>query len=388
VYTDAPEALAWPDNRAAFCLRIRNGNVHTEEGETDDVDLKLTADYNQVLSLHTTVAAGELAIMERARRELVHRHGPDALTTKGDMPPSPTLRAVLADVHDHMAKRTVSNPDLDHRIRHLGLTANREDLDEKGYTILEGAISPEFADDIRSALSGLIDETCGEGSHGLRGPEGQGTAGRLIERGRIFEQTVQHPWLLAMMEHAVGRGCLLATTLGLRKAAGDDTHRIHVDYPLIQEPFPVYSLSSTSIWALEDFDESCGPTMVVPSSYRENRWPAPGQDDRDVIPIHMPKGSIAIWRGNTWHSASIRSAPGYSVTLHQTYSRLYVRSIDGYMDIDPTILDRNGPPFATLCGLDDIFEKATNMGPNIEGAVYATQYIEHYRGQMKASRVI
>lgn len=387
-YTDAPEALRWPDNRAAFHLRINGTAIESGRGDADDVDYKESADYNQAIAVATTVAAGEPDLVERARRELQHRHGTDAFVTKGEPPSAPALVEVMQDVHDHMARRTIANPNLAHRIEHLGLARNRDELDEKGYTILEGAISEEHADQIRTELLKEIDETSGPESHGLNKPGQQGTAGRLIERGRLFEQTAQHPWVVAMAEHMVGRGCLLSTILGLRKAPGDDTHKIHVDYPLIQEPFPTYSLFCTSIWALDGFDEGSGPTLVVPGSYRENRWPASGIDDGNAVPIHMSKGSVAIWRGNTWHSAQVRSNPGFRVTLHQTYGRMYVRSIDGYMDIDPAILDRNAPGFATLCGLDDMFEKSNDAGAHIEGAVYAMQYLDNYRGLMKASRVV
>jgi ectoine hydroxylase-related dioxygenase (phytanoyl-CoA dioxygenase family) len=177
-----------------------------------------------------------------------------------------------------------------------------------------------------------------------------------------------------LQDHVVGKGNLLAITTGIRKGPGDDTHIVHVDYPLIAEPFPQYTLMCTSIWALEDFDVPCGPTAVVPGSFRRyNRNPKPGEGKDELVPIVMPKGSIALWRGNTWHSAIVRTAPGQRVTLHQTYCRLYVRPVDSYLNIDPAILGRNGPALTTLCGLDDLFEKSTDEGPFMEGVAYARQ---------------
>ena len=379
VYSDPPAHLTADRGGAGYTLRIRDGQIDLTPGESDDVDYKEMADYNQALALACTVVDGRGDRWTRARREFDHRYGPDARSTKGVRPSDGALRALLDEMHDHLARRTVPNPDLDQRIGALGLATQRDSLDEVGYAIVESAITEDFADEIKAALNAKIDETSGAGSHGLNSGS-DGSAGRLLERDQIFEATAQHPVALALAEHVVGKGCLLSTILGFRKAAGDDTHIVHVDYPLVHEPYPDLSLAATTIWALEDFTEESGPTLVVPGSYKRNREPRAGEGDGELVPIIMPKGSIAIWRGNTWHSARVRTAPGFRTTLHQTYCRLYTRSVDGYMDVDPAILARNPPVMATLCGLDDLFEKGTAEGPYKDGVIYARKYFLSQRG--------
>ena len=86
----------------------------------------------------------------------------------------------------------------------------------------------------------------------------------------------------------------------------------------------------------------------------------------------MPKGSIALWDGATWHAQGDRSIPGERVTLHQTYSRRILRTYDCYRDIDPAILDRNPPELTTLAGLDDVFEKNRYSGPDFRRLEWAS----------------
>jgi ectoine hydroxylase-related dioxygenase (phytanoyl-CoA dioxygenase family) len=357
-------------------MRIDGSTFKIIEGASDDADFRAEGDYNKTIEVAATVYGRSTDIRDRCMREHAHRYGADAFKIKGRPPSHPRLHEILSDAHDHMARRTIVNPDLDHRIAHLGLGANRDELDTQGYTIIKRAISERFADEIRAEVAKAIDEVSGKGSSAVNyATARKGIAGRLLERGRVFEEAALHPFASALAEHMCGRGCLQYTALGLRKGPGDDTHTIHSDYTLVQEPYPPYTLLCGSIWALEEFNEEAGPTLVVPGSFKYNRSPAAGEGNNELVPILMPKGSIALWRGNTWHSSRIRTAPGERVSLHMPYSRIFLRPTDSYLDIDRAILERNPPGLTTLCGLDDSFEKSDFAGPYMEGAMYAQRYL-------------
>ena len=140
---------------------------------------------------------------------------------------------------------------------------------------------------------------------------------------------------------------------------------------MIREPFPAHSQNLTAIWALEDFTVEAGPTLIVPGSHLRKRHPEPGEDLDQAVPIEMAKGSIALWDGATWHAQADRSLPGERVTLHQTYSRMILRTYDSYRGIAEEILDRNPPELTTLAGLDDLFEKNTYAGPDYRRLVHS-----------------
>jgi hypothetical protein len=261
---------------------------------------------------------------------------------------------VFADLHDHLARRTIDDPDLAGRIEAQGLSRHAKELDEQGYTVLEGAFSSSFASELRETILERISEN--------KNP--LAPAAMLLERGRIFEEAALHPWLMSLAEKLCGKGFLLAQLLGQRKGPGPGTLGLHSDYNLMREPFPEHSQACTAIWALEDFTVEAGPTTIVPGSHQRKRHPTVRDDPRELVPIVMSRGSIALWNGATWHAQGDRSLEGERITLHSTYSRMTLRTYDNYLNVADDILDRNPPELATLCGLDDLFEKNTYSGPN------------------------
>ncbi|MBV9256279.1 MAG: phytanoyl-CoA dioxygenase family protein, partial [Actinobacteria bacterium] len=227
--------------------------------------------------------------------------------------------------------------------------------------ILKGAFSPRLADDLKATLLPLIAD----------GPPPNLTAAHLLGRGELFEEIAVHPWVLTLAEKLAGPGCLLGQSLAFTKAKGIDTHDLHSDYALVPEPFPEQCLNVTSIWALDDFTETSGSTVVVPGSHKRNCHPTADASTAHAVKIIMPKGSVALWHGATWHGAAVRQDDGDRLSLHNSYFRYFTRPFDSYLDIDPAVLERNSPTVTTLCGLDDPFEKNSFKGPNRERLNYA-----------------
>jgi hypothetical protein len=66
-------------------------------------------------------------------------------------PESQAAIELLGLLHDHLGRRTVENPDLAHRAEQLGIADNVREMEQNGYTVIENAISAEFADEVRAA---------------------------------------------------------------------------------------------------------------------------------------------------------------------------------------------------------------------------------------------
>ncbi|MCY3841427.1 MAG: hypothetical protein OXH09_22750, partial [Gammaproteobacteria bacterium] len=156
-------------------------------------------DYNAILPLLGTVFDDDIEASDRMDREL------RILLAKGYAPPEgkplddPALGQAFFDMHNHMARRTVNNPDVLHRAKHLGLEQNLADLDDTGYTVLEDAFSAEFADELRAEA---------HRNHDAAPPNTGFRATMLLRRGRLWEQAVIHPWVLTLAEYLLGRCCL------------------------------------------------------------------------------------------------------------------------------------------------------------------------------------
>ncbi|MEZ5597096.1 MAG: hypothetical protein R3E84_11995 [Pseudomonadales bacterium] len=98
-----------------------------------------------------------------------------------------------------MARRTVENPDLAHRARRLGLLERIREIEANGYTVIERAISPEFADTLRAAtLRALL-------------PHNTFQLQWMLYHGTEFERIVQNPLLMTLIDASLGRGAVIAS---------------------------------------------------------------------------------------------------------------------------------------------------------------------------------
>jgi hypothetical protein len=360
-FDNAPPVLGAPNDRAAWHWRLRNGALDVGAGELSDADLNIRGDYQHVLSMAQSVyAAGEDA-MKRARREFSHRAGRGALRVTGDMPKQPALVAMINDLHDHMASLTIENPHYEHRVERLGLSRQLVELRERGYTVIERAVTEPFADELRERVADEV-----RSHHPF-------TTNGLLMRHRMFEEVALNPLVCTVAESAVGRGMVLGAMSGTYKETGPGAIDIHADYPLVREPYPEFGLICVACWALEDWTVDAGPTWVIPGSHLRRRGPRRGDSRDGAVPIEMPKGSVALWANGVWHWQGDRAAQGARVAIHVTYNRVFVRQLDDFRGVDEAMYARNPPAFSTLLGQDDPFGKSSYRGHDGKRFAYAAR---------------
>ena len=119
-YTNAPPHLKCPNDVATIHIVIENGNLDIGYGEVADPTFHVKGDFNRSLVIGASVYEQLPDRRERIQRELHHRHGNVLeLTGSGFADVNPELLKLLAGLHDHLAKRTVGNPDIPHKLKHL-----------------------------------------------------------------------------------------------------------------------------------------------------------------------------------------------------------------------------------------------------------------------------
>lgn len=350
----------------AYTITFSETGIEITPTADPEADRFETADYNCALPL-AWILHEDNPRASRLEREYRLLFGSGLKEPRERTPAPEAARKVLAALHDHMARRTINNPDIRHRAKQLGIEKNLVDLDEQGYTVLTGAFSADYASDLRA-------ET--DRNHAGRADGASFRATMLLQRGRIWEEAAIHPWVLTVVEWILGRGCLLYQSDTIVKSPGQETHPgLHSDYSAsrITEPFPDYCLEGTAVWAIDDFHQQHGPTCILPGSVNKRSHVPPGTSQEGTRLIEMDQGSIAFWHGGLWHGSKPRTAPGQRHSLHNAYCRHFIRPLEGYESIDPVIVRRNPPVFATLCGLDDAFGKSGLTGADFERLGYAAK---------------
>jgi ectoine hydroxylase-related dioxygenase (phytanoyl-CoA dioxygenase family) len=249
--------------------------------------------------------------------------------------------------------RAASQPGLDERLADLGLSANAAELVDAGYTVVEGAAPLEFVERLRARIVECAVEVDAV------------QTGMLLARGRIFEEAVCNPQMLALAELLCGRGFILSQMIGTARPQGDRGLPVHTDYDLIRDPFPPHPQVMTAVWACDDFTAQGGCTWVIPGSHRLRRHPREGECEEEAVAIECARGSILVWDGATWHGSYSRTAPGERVALHVMFNRMALRPFEAY-ELPREVVERNPPELASLLGLDDPFGKSTVLGIDLE----------------------
>lgn len=347
-FVHAPPHLKLPNNVATWSLRYDGKAISVSREFMADADLVVEGDYQAALTAAQFVGVLVPGARERMFREVATMFGQDALRVRGAMR-NEAASEFLALLHDHMGRRTVENPDLAHRAERQGMSARIREMEEKGYTIIERAISAQFADEVRSAtLRALL-------------PHQTFSMNWMLYHGREFEQLIQNPLLMTLVDASLGRGAVIASFSSIRKGPGPGVIPIHTDYAHVPEPYPEFAMTGVGVWALEDWRVESGPTWIVPGSHKMHRAPRPGEGHNAAVPIEIPKGSVVYFTHGVWHWQGDRSEPGDRVTLHAHFNRGILRSLEP-KKADVQMLHRNAPRLGEMLGEDDWFDKMSAAG--------------------------
>ena len=347
-FAHAPPHLGLPADTASWNVAYDGKTVTVSREFNAGADLVVEGEYQAALTMAQFVGLLAPGALAGALREVGTMFGKDAVRVKGVLE-NETANEMLLLLHDHMGRRTVENPDLAHRAACQNLTARIREMEEKGYTVIEHAISPEFADEVRAAtLRALL-------------PHQSFSMNWMLYHGREFEQLIQNPLLMTLIDASLGRGAVIASFSSIRKGPGAGVIPIHTDYAHVPEPYPEFALTGVGVWALEDWRIESGPTWIVPGSHKMRRPPRPGEGHNAAVPIEMPKGSVVYFTHGVWHWQGDRTEPGDRVTLHAHFNRGILRSLEP-KKTDVQMLHRNAPRLGEMLGEDDWFDKMSAAG--------------------------
>jgi hypothetical protein len=356
-FTNAPPHLGFPGDVACWTLRCDGANVAVSRTFDPEADVVVEGDYQAGVNAAQGVGWGEPHEKAAMLREITHMYGADSYRPRGAPTDQPSAE-VLAVLRDHLARHTVENPDLAHRAARQGLTDKLRHMHEQGFAVVEQAISPEFADELRQATLRVLS------INRARLPHKPFMMDMMLYEGRPFELVAQNPLLLTLIDASLGRGAVMGGLTAVRHVTGPTKIPMHCDYQHVPEPFPEFALTGVGVWALEDWAAGSGGTEIVPGSHRHRRGLRPGENYH-AVPTLMPKGSVVFFTEGVWHGQGDRTEPGDRVTLHQHMNRGFVRTVQP-MIAEANLLHRNSPRIGEMLGLDDQFGKMTADGRDFQ----------------------
>ncbi len=198
------------------------------------------------------------------------------------------------------------------------------EIEEQGYTILEGVIDAELVQALLDDLERLEDELGVVPAMNLF--EGTRTTRiyNLLARGPRFVEIPVHPAVLPVCERVLDPGLLVSSLSSIAIGPGETAQPIHADDQIIPLPKPHPATVCNTMWALTDFTEANGATRVVPGSHTADDSPDLSLQ-YDSVPAEMERGSVLVWHGSLWHGGGANSTTERRVGIAMNYCAGYIR---------------------------------------------------------------
>ena len=184
--------------------------------------------------------------------------------------------------------------------------AEIQELDEKGFVLLENMLTSDETDALRERAMAVADAERAA-DNGFVYIDGHGQRGwNLVNKGEIFEQAPRASW-----------------------------------------PF-----SANSMWFLDDFTATNGATWVVPGSHKRLvDVPDAGVEYDDAVQALGPRGSVMIMNGSIWHRSGANTSAGDRVALLGFFCRAFLKPQQDHLRlVGEELVARATPTLRQLLG--------------------------------------
>ena len=200
-------------------------------------------------------------------------------------------------------------------------------LERDGYVVIPDVLTPQEIDAVRAALAPEF----AQGYRGRNPFEGHQTQRVycLVAKSRAFDRLILDPVVLDGCEQVLGPNFLLTATLAIKLEPGETAQDFHTDDGFYRVPRPRPAISLSTLWAIDEFTEENGATLVYPGSHQ---W----GDDRPAtlptpVPTVMRAGSVLVYLGTLVHAGGANRSTGDRLGISIQYATAWARQQENFM---------------------------------------------------------
>ena len=201
----------------------------------------------------------------------------------------------------------------------------RQQLDEQGFVVLEGAIPPDLLQGLRARIAEVFDEEGDRAGQEFRTEPHAHRLANLVDKGEVFRRAIVLPAVLEGVRHVLGPDIKLSS-LNARSADphSSEGQPLHVDMAAIPDERGYWVCNT--IWVLDDFTAENGATRFVPGSHRWGQRPQdvladPYAPHPDQVLLLARAGSIAVMNAHLWHGGTANRTDRPRLAMHAFYCR-------------------------------------------------------------------
>jgi ectoine hydroxylase-related dioxygenase (phytanoyl-CoA dioxygenase family) len=199
------------------------------------------------------------------------------------------------------------------------------ELKVKGFFIAEELCSSKTMRNIREELSGLLEEA--PFGKNLFVGEKTKRVHSLFAQTRALDKIATHPLVLEVMDRYLG-DVLLGASVACQIDPGEKKQALHYDDGIYPLPTDFRDVKIGVMWAIDDFTDENGATIVVPKSQLQRSSPPKSSEH---IHVQMKSGSALIYLGSLWHGAGRNQSSCSRLGVILQYVESWLRPQDSHL---------------------------------------------------------
>jgi hypothetical protein len=231
----------------------------------------------------------------------------------------------LTDLQTDLARRHRATGSVGIHADRVLVDADFAALQRDGYVILEGLLGPDECEQIRAAVTPLLDKA---GRNTFEGERTQRVYS-VLNKTRACDRLVDHPRVLALLDRLLLPSYLLSQLQVINILPEEAAQLLHPDDAIYPLPRPRPSLSAATVWAIDAFTVDNGATVVLPGSHLWDAGRMPSADDARQTAV-MPAGSCVFFLGTLWHGGGANRADHSRLAVTAQYCEPWLRPQEAF----------------------------------------------------------
>lgn len=205
------------------------------------------------------------------------------------------------------------------------MNETKQQLDDRGYVVLENAIPPDLLNGLRARILELFEQEGDRAGAEFRTEAHAHRLANLVDKGEVFRRAIVMPLVLDYVRHVLGPDIKLSS-LNARSAdpRSEVGQPLHVDMAAVPDERGYWVCNT--IWVLDDFTRDNGATRMIPGSHKWGTRPQDVLEDPqaahpDEMLLVAPAGSLAVMNAHMWHGGTANRSSAPRLAMHAFYCR-------------------------------------------------------------------
>jgi ectoine hydroxylase-related dioxygenase (phytanoyl-CoA dioxygenase family) len=220
-----------------------------------------------------------------------------------------------------------------------------EEIRSIGYTVIDSGYSADHLQTIREKIDVIYEQQVREigGIENLAGINDADLARALLAYDDLFLDLATHPGLMTITKRLLGDVFILMSQNAVINRPTEAHYQVtwHRDLNY-QHWISSRPLAISALYAIDDFSDATGGTLLLPSSHKSEAFPSAEYTALHQVGVTAKAGSILVFdamlfhRSGTNHSQIVRRAVNHIYTLPLIKQQIsFPRMLNGKFSDDP-----------------------------------------------------